>query len=132
MILMMFASAALLGGARTAYADSVPDLEEHTSIQPALSTQSAYGCNGSVCIRLVGTGTNVERWRTTVSFSYQRCTRATYLVNDGVFFVGRNICGVRWDVGVSEIQPGNVFRDGDVLCNTWSGFSGKPCKRIIA
>jgi hypothetical protein len=91
---------------------------------------SANGCSGAICIFVTGSGLHVSNWETTVVLSKSMCSTASFLVN-----------GVLWASGVSECGPANAqlasnwsnpgnFPNGSVLCNTWSGISGKPCETV--
>ncbi len=92
--------------------------------------ESADGCNQSVCIDVVGSGTTVSYWSTSTTLPYSLCTSSSYWANDVLVAKGPTQCG---DVG-SELSsawndPG-YFPAGTQLCNTWSNISGRPCETI--
>jgi len=91
---------------------------------------SANGCSGPVCIYVTGSGLNVSDWATSVYLSRSMCTTASFLVNGVLWASGGNQCGSGGVELVSDwSDPGN-FPNGTVLCNTWSGVSGKPCETV--
>jgi hypothetical protein len=91
---------------------------------------SANGCSGAICIFITGSGLHVSDWQTTVSLSRSMCSTASFLVNGVLRASGGSQCGSAGDLLVSDWQsPGN-FANGTVLCNTWSGISGKPCETV--
>jgi hypothetical protein len=91
---------------------------------------SANGCSSSVCIYVTGTGLNVSDWATSVALTKTMCSTASFLVNGVLWASGVNQCGSAGDELVSDwSDPGN-FPNGTVLCNTWSGVSGKPCETV--
>lgn len=94
-----------------------------------VGTEDASGCNIDVCIALEGTGLTVDRWRTTGYESGSHCNYVYFWRNDTIIRT-HYVCGTG-QLATSWNSPGS-FSDGDVLCNTWSGISGKPCKTIHA
>ena len=91
---------------------------------------SANGCSGAVCIFITGSGLHVSDWQTTVALSKSTCSSASFLVNGVLYASGGSECGAAGDELVSDWEsPGN-FPNGTVLCNTWSGISGKPCETV--
>jgi hypothetical protein len=91
---------------------------------------SANGCSGAICIFVTGSGLHVSDWQTSVALSKSMCSTASFLVNGVLWASGVNTCGSAGDLLVSDWEsPGN-FANGTVLCNTWSGISGKPCETV--
>lgn len=91
---------------------------------------SANGCASSVCIYVTGTGLNVSDWATSVYLTKSMCSTASFWVNGVLWASGVNQCDSAGDELVSDwSDPGN-FANGTVLCNTWSGVSGKPCETV--
>jgi hypothetical protein len=73
---------------------------------------------------------HVSDWTTTVALSRSMCSTASFLVNGVLFASGVNQCGSSGTELISDwSSPGN-FPNGSVLCNTWSGISGKPCETV--
>ncbi len=95
-----------------------------------ITPDSANGCASSVCIYVTGTGLHVSDWTTSVALSRSMCSTASFLVNGVLWASGVNQCGSAGNELVSDwSSPGN-FPNGTVLCNTWSGVSGKPCETV--
>jgi hypothetical protein len=91
---------------------------------------SANGCSGAICIFVTGSGLHVSDWQTSVALSKSMCTTASFLVNGTLRASGVSQCGSTNTELVSDwSSPGN-FPNGSVLCNTWSGISGKPCETV--
>jgi hypothetical protein len=91
---------------------------------------SANGCSGAICIFVTGSGLHVSDWQTSVALSKSMCTTASFLVNGTLRASGVSQCGSANTELVSDwSSPGN-FPNGSVLCNTWSGISGKPCETV--
>lgn len=94
-----------------------------------VGTEDASGCNVAVCIFLKGSGTTVDSWTTDGYASGYHCNYAHFWRNGSVtrsvYVCGTGTNTTTWN------SPG-TFSDGDELCNTWSGISGKPCKTIQA
>jgi hypothetical protein len=73
---------------------------------------------------------HVSDWQTSVALSKSMCTTASFLVNGTLRASGVSQCGSTNTELVSDwSSPGN-FPNGSVLCNTWSGISGKPCETV--
>jgi hypothetical protein len=126
--LLIIAVGALTAGAASA---STPDAGV-TGAAPGFGVipDSANGCNGPVCIYVTGTGLHVSDWSTSLALSRSMCSTASFLVNGVLWASGVNECGSAGDELVSDwSDPGN-FPNGTVLCNTWSGVSGKPCETV--
>jgi hypothetical protein len=110
---------------------STPDAVVHAAV-PSIGVipDSANGCAGAVCIYVTGTGLHVSDWATSVFLSKSMCSTASFLVNGVLYASGVPECGSANDELVSDwSDPGN-FPNGSVLCNTWSGVSGKPCETV--
>jgi hypothetical protein len=91
---------------------------------------SANGCSGAICIYITGSGLHVSDWATSVELSKSMCTTASFYANGVLIGLGANTCGSSGNQLVSDwSNPGN-FANGTVLCNTWSGVSGKPCETV--
>jgi len=91
---------------------------------------SANGCSGPVCIYVTGSGLHVSDWSTSLALPRNMCSTASFLVNGVLWASGTNECGSTGDELVSDwSSPGN-FPNGSVVCNTWTGVSGKPCETI--
>jgi hypothetical protein len=91
---------------------------------------SANGCNGAICIAISGSGLHVSDWETSVVISKTMCSSASFTANGVLVAVGSSTCGTSGDQLVADwSSPGN-FANGTVLCNTWSGVSGKPCETV--
>ena len=125
---LVIAVGTLTAGAASAATPDVSVTSGVLGIGPI--ADSANGCSGPVCIYVTGTGLNVSDWATSVYLSKSMCTRASFLVNGVLWASGGNQCG---NAGVELVSdwsdPGN-FPNGTVLCNTWSGVSGKPCETV--
>jgi hypothetical protein len=95
-------------------ANVVPD-------QPA----SHSGCNGNVCIDVVGSGTSVSSWGTSASGA--SCSYAYFYVN-GTKVAQSASC---YSGNTPEVTiGGGTYSPGTELCNGWSGVSGYPCAEI--
>jgi hypothetical protein len=120
-------------GTLTAEAASAAPAEAtvHTAVPNIhIMPDSANGCASSVCIYITGTGLHVSDWATSVALTKTMCSTASYWVNGGLWASGVNQCGSAGEELVSDFSnPGN-FANGTVLCNTWSGVSGKPCETV--
>jgi hypothetical protein len=91
---------------------------------------SASGCSGAICIAVTGSGLHVSNWTTTVALSKSMCSTASFWANGVLVATGSNTCGSAGDeLSADFSDPGN-FANGTVLCNTWSGVSGKPCETV--
>ena len=91
---------------------------------------SANGCSGPVCIYVTGSGLNVSDWSTSLYLTKTMCSTSSFLVNGVLWASGGNECGTAGEELVADwSDPGN-FANGTVLCNTWSGVSGKPCETV--
>ena len=110
---------------------STPDAVVHAPVpSTGILPPSANGCSGPVCIFVTGTGLHVSDWATSLSLSRSMCSTASFLVDGVLWASGVNQCGASGDELVSDwSDPGN-FPNGTVLCNTWSGVSGKPCETV--
>lgn len=96
---------------------------------PARPT-SASSCNRSVCIYLVGSGTNVSSWATNAwSYSYV-CTYANFSANGTPIAQSNTLCGSHQSFLVTWYHPG-YFAPYTQLCNTWAGIPGRACETII-
>jgi hypothetical protein len=102
------------------------------SAAPAIGIipESANGCSGAICIFVTGSGLQVSDWTTTVVLSRSMCSTASFWANGVLVARGGSQCGASGDELLSDWpNPGN-FANGTVLCNTWSGISGKPCETV--
>jgi hypothetical protein len=103
-----------------------------SSAVPAIQIQpdSANGCSGAICIAITGSGLHVSDWSTSVVISKTMCSSASFTANGVLVAVGSSTCGTSGDqLRADWSSPGN-FANGTVLCNTWSGVSGKPCETV--
>jgi hypothetical protein len=103
-----------------------------SSAAPAIHIQpdSANGCSGAICIAITGSGLHVSDWTTSVVIPRTMCSSASFFANGVLVAVGSNTCGTSGDQLVADwSSPGN-FANGTVLCNTWTGVSGKPCETV--
>ncbi len=110
---------------------SSAEVTVHSAV-PSIGIQpdSANGCASSVCIYVTGTGLHVSDWATSVLLSKTMCSTASFWVNGALWASGVNQCGTAGEGLVSDwSNPGN-FANGTVLCNTWSGVSGRPCETV--
>jgi hypothetical protein len=97
---------------------------------PQVLPRSAVGCNGSICIQVVGSGLNVSSWSTTLSLTKSLCTTAYFLVNGTVKNSVPNFCGSAGEqLEAVWTKPGS-FANGTSLCNTWKGITGEPCETV--
>jgi hypothetical protein len=90
---------------------------------------TASGCSGSVCIDVQGSGTQVSDWETTAYASASVCTSADFWVNGAVERQGSTRC-VAGGTQLESDWTNTSFANGTVLCNTWTGISGKPCETV--
>jgi hypothetical protein len=119
---MLTAGAAAAAGPDVTVNSAVPNI----GIMP----DSANGCSGAICIFVTGSGLHVSDWTTTVVLSRSMCSTASFLANGVLVASGGSQCGASGDELISDWpSPGN-FANGTVLCNTWSGISGKPCETV--
>jgi hypothetical protein len=126
--LLMVAAAVLTTGTATAAAPAATVNSPVPNI--GIMPDSANGCSGAICIFVTGSGLHVSDWRTSVALSKATCSTASFLVNGVLFASGGSQCGAAGDELISDwASPGN-FANGTVLCNTWSGISGKPCETV--
>lgn len=94
--------------------------------------KSAWGCNGDVCINIIGDSTTVDEWDTYL-FGNVGCTYAHFHINDVVYLTSTEICPDSEDEGVywAYWLPYDVtFYDGDMVCNSWDNGDGYPCEEI--
>jgi hypothetical protein len=120
--------AVLTTGTATASAPAVTVNSPVPNIR--IMPDSANGCSGAICIFVTGSGLHVSDWQTSVALTRSTCSSASFLVNGVLFASGGTQCGAAGDELVSDWEsPGN-FANGTVLCNTWSGISGKPCETV--
>ncbi len=100
------------------------------SAAPSISPQTASGCNQSVCIYVEGSGTRVTYWSTTAALPTSMCTVAKYWANGVLVYEGNTKCGSSGRQVFSYWSDPGYFAAGTVLCNTWTGISGRPCETI--
>lgn len=141
-ILLLFASTVAAASPATASSDPGPGFAAPDGTVPtawfepddpdAVTVSSATGCNVDVCIALTGSGLTVDKWETRGYVTGAQCSYARYLRNDSVIATSGTVCssGAGWLVSTWN-NPG-TFADGTILCNTWSGITGKPCKTVQA
>lgn len=91
---------------------------------------SANGCNQSVCIHIVGSGTTVTRWSTTAVLPSKMCSAAEYWDDGQLVYEGTSKCGSAGTKVSSYWSDPGQFPVGTELCSTWTGVSGKPCETI--
>jgi hypothetical protein len=119
-------------GALTTGAVSASPPAPATAAVPSIGIHpdSANGCSGAICIYITGSGLHVSDWATSVALSKSMCSTASFYANGVLIGLGLNTCGSSGTQLLSDwSNPGN-FANGTVLCNTWSGVSGKPCETI--
>jgi hypothetical protein len=130
---VVVAGALILGvGALTPEAVSASALAPANAAAPSIGIHpdSANGCSGAICIYVTGSGLHVSDWSTSVVLSKTMCSTASFYANGVLVGLGLNTCGSSGNQLVSDwSNPGN-FANGTVLCNTWSGVSGKPCETV--
>lgn len=97
--------------------------------QASASPLSASGCNGSVCIDVQGSGSQVSDWETTAWAASPTCTYANFWVNGALARQGNQQC-VSGGTELRSDWTNTSFPNGTVLCNTWAGIQGKPCETI--
>jgi hypothetical protein len=123
----------LTAGALTTGAVSAsPVVPARAAAAPSIGIHpdSANGCSGAICIYITGSCLHVSDWSTSVVLSRTMCSTASYFANGVLVGLGLNTCGSSGNQLVSDwSNPGN-FANGTVLCNTWSGVSGKPCETV--
>jgi len=85
-------------------------------------------CDGSICTTLNGGGLQVNSWTTVAHNAQQVCTNAHWLVNDQEIRVTGRQCGPSNFSQTWRIN--RRFDNGDLLCNTWDGFSGQSCVTV--
>ena len=126
--MLVIAVGTLTAGAASASTPDVGVTSAVLGIGPI--ADSAVGCSGPVCIYVTGTGLHVSDWSTSLALSKSMCSTASFLVNGVLWASGVNECGSAGNELVSDwSSPGN-FPNGTVLCNTWTGVSGKPCETV--
>jgi len=122
---LIVALGALTSGPAMAYTPS-----STAALTIGIQPDSANGCSGAICIAIAGSGLHVSNWTTTVVISKTMCSSASFFANGVLVAVGSSTCGTSGDQLVADwSSPGN-FANGTVLCNTWSGVSGKPCETV--
>ena len=98
-----------------------------------ITTRSAFGCSGDVCISVIGASTTVEEWETTL-FGNVGCTTAHFHINHVIYLSSELICPDSPEPGVYYAWwlPYDVqFFNGDEVCNSWDNGDGYPCEEII-
>jgi hypothetical protein len=98
-----------------------------------ITPKSAFGCNGDVCISVIGESTTVDEWDTSL-FGNVGCTTARFYINHVLYLSSELVCPDSAEPGVYYAWwlPFDVaFFDGDELCNSWDNGDGYPCVEII-
>ena len=103
---------------------------------PKIAPRSASGCNYSLydamCIYVFGSGLLVDDWDTSVSnyFALNKCSYAGYWVAGVLTGTSNVVCG-NGDFWAYS-TPAQYYINGTQLCNTWLGWAGKPCEKVVS
>ena len=94
---------------------------------------SSSGCNGWVCINIIGSGLLINNWSTSgdySGFSYF-CTYSVYWKSQTTILdTGTLVCGYHGRYFGNLTYP-VMYPHFGWACNTWVGIPGKPCEQII-
>lgn len=104
-------------------------------LDPEMRPQSAFGCNGDVCIDLDGNGLYLNYWKTQATGN-EGCVQADYRIDTSSTSRRVNlspyICSTRSGAGVYydtwDFPP--KFADPSTVCNRWTKIAGYPCKTV--
>jgi hypothetical protein len=101
----------------------------------AMTPNSHFGCNLSVCIDVAGSGLQVTHWYTTANGN-RGCIKAFFDIHHAGTvrtIWGPLVCpstpgdGVYYDYGTN---PAGWYFNGDQLCNGWTKIAGLACASI--
>lgn len=109
---------------------AVSSYQPTSGVRPA----SAYGCDGWVCIQLIGNGRLISNWYTSADNpGGYRCTFSAYWDSKThVYDTGTSVCG--WAPGQFRgyLSHPVLYTRDEWACNTWVGIVGKPCEWVSA
>ncbi|MGW1746541.1 hypothetical protein ACWCRD_13140 [Streptomyces sp. NPDC002092] len=102
-----------------------------TAAPSAVTPQSAFTCDGPVCIDVQGSGLKVNQWNTTATGNVG-CSEASYIRNGSTVFVSDSICPSGSGSGVYYYytNPNTTYPNNTKLCNVWEWFVGYPCATV--
>lgn len=102
---------------------------EGVRAQPQVTQPLSWdNCDGVVCTYVVGGGLYLSAWSTTAENNSYRCTTAHFWIDGVIAYTSGQQCGSsRFR---STWMLNRTFDNGSIVCNTWDGFTGRPCGPI--
>lgn len=96
----------------------------------SIVSDTASGCNQSVCISVIGTGLLVSDWSTKAYFPNAGEIFAAFWANGSVIATSPSVYTPPGEWWTDDWGHEAYFANGTQLCNNWWGTSGKPCETV--
>lgn len=89
------------------------------------------GCNGNVCIDVLGGGLTTTSWGTHATLASGQHSYAIYIKNGSPIYTSSTVWYGPGTTGEDEYptEP-QTYPNNTNLCNEWPGVSGEPCANI--
>lgn len=97
-----------------------------------VTPQNAHGCNGAVCLDVVGSGLVITGWSTTLKADHSQTTNAFLWATNTLYFTGPSISAIQGAQYAASVPQSIRFNGSTQLCATWNGYSGRPCETVHA